>query len=340
MTLENGTLERVGLTGVDSKDGTKLDANRGEDVDMTSVPLAPYVLPSSQEGTPQNDKKRPAESFPDLPMPTPSPFLQPMSAAKKTKTQEQPSFEDMTTVQLKDECIIRGLKVRGKKTELVERLQNPAVAAANRPKGGFSANQVDAALKLVGYKDPKNGSQCVKRGIQKGLIELQHGLDQVMATWICVQCHETVEATLRHCLEQPDYGGDDDGEENFHGALQCQGCQIGQFVTNMCSGGFEVTIGKFHNHCTACPGLGKCLGDYREIHCEECQGHFFTGLSGFPCPCSERRGDMDGMLCGMGATTLELMFGGLSDDEYSEINEDDFVNMLLDDIEEAHETQD
>ena len=28
--------------------------------------------------------------------------------------------------------------------------------------------------------------------------------------------------------------------------------------------------GKFHNHCTECPDLGKCIGDYREAHCERC----------------------------------------------------------------------
>ena len=105
----------------------------------------------------------------------------------------------------------------------------------------------------------------------------------------------------------------------------------------MCNGGFEVTTGKFHNHCTECVGLGKCLGDFREMHCDECHGHFFTGLSGFPCSCAERQGDMAGMLCGMGTAAAGFMFQGLSDDEYSEINDDAHVALLLEDIEENYE---
>jgi carboxyl-terminal PDZ ligand of neuronal nitric oxide synthase protein len=61
----------------------------------------------------------------------------------------------------------------------------------------------------------------------------------------------------------------------------------------MCEGHFQEDTGKFSQHCTDCKGLGKCIGDYREAHCEYCNKHYFAGLSGFPCSCQEN-GDGDG----------------------------------------------
>ena len=114
------------------------------------------------------------------------------------------------------------------------------------------------------------------------------------------QCHQQVNATLRDCLHQRDYAGLDYELGNQKGALQCHGCGIGQYVSNMCNGSFDVTGGNLHNHCSECPGFGTCIGDYRELHCGFCNGHYFTGLHGVPCPCAERQSDeMDGMMCGM-----------------------------------------
>eukprot|EP00977_Amphora_coffeiformis_P009237 scaffold2102_cov161-Amphora_coffeaeformis.AAC.21 len=342
MALENAISQEQAVLAVNDIDGTKLDANSDNDEDKTAAPNDSYPSSPSKENMSTNDKKRPAEyELFLLSKPTSSPFLLPVPADKKAKThtREPPSFDNMTvdnmmSSDLKMECIMRGLKVHGTKVALLERLQNPVVAAASRRhKGGLSPARVDAALKVAGYETPEKASLCAKMAIQKDIILLRYGLDQVMATWECIQCHQTVQATLRQCLDQPDFGGHDYQDGNPQGALQCQDCRMGQYVTNICSGGFEVTTGKFHNHCTECDGLGKCLGDYREMHCGECQGHFFTGLSGFPCPCAERQGDMAGVLCGMGTAEAGFMFHGLSDDEYSEVNDDAQVASLLDDME-------
>ena len=36
----------------------------------------------------------------------------------------------------------------------------------------------------------------------------------------------------------------------------------------MCEGEPRFDDGKFHNHCTKCPGFGMCIDDYREVHCD------------------------------------------------------------------------
>eukprot|EP00121_Abeoforma_whisleri_P005640 Awhi_evm1s5116 len=37
----------------------------------------------------------------------------------------------------------------------------------------------------------------------------------------------------------------------------------------------DLEYGKFQKHCTDCPGLGTCIGDYRNVHCHMCDRHFF-----------------------------------------------------------------
>ena len=39
-----------------------------------------------------------------------------------------------------------------------------------------------------------------------------------------------------------------------------------------------------HNHCTLCPGFGRCLGDHRRTHCKSCNHHYFDGTAGSQCP--------------------------------------------------------
>ena len=79
----------------------------------------------------------------------------------------------------------------------------------------------------------------------------------------------------------------DDGAEK--GALQCDECGIGAYVTGMCeSSHLQQDSGKFHNHCTECKGLGKCIGDYREVHCHSCGKHYFGGfITSNACPCQD-----------------------------------------------------
>ena len=335
MVLENTTPPERAVLTVNDVGGTKLDANNNDndEDEATTSPSDSYVsYRSTKENISVNDEKRSVEH--EL-------IILPMPADKKTKTIETPSLETMTLSDLRKECIMRGLKVGGTKLAILERLRNPAEAAASRHGDGFSSERVDAALKVAGYETPEKASLCVKVAIQKELILLRYGLNQIMAKWECVQCHKGVEATLQHCLDQPDFGGHDDRDGNLRGALRCQDCKIGRYVSNVCNGGFEVTTGKSHNHCVKCVGLGKCLGDYREIHCDECHGHFFTGLSGFPCPCVERLGDMTGMLCGMGtAEAAGLMFQGLLEDEHWEINHNAHISSFLEDVEKYDEVSD
>ena len=96
--------------------------------------------------------------------------------------------------------------------------------------------------------------------------------------------------TLRQLLLQPDYGGNDyeDGLEGATVRCKCGACAA--YVTGMCAGRFTSDSGKFHNHCMLCPFPGRCLGDYREQHCEECGQHYFCTAYTEDCPRCHPRG--------------------------------------------------
>lgn len=57
----------------------------------------------------------------------------------------------------------------------------------------------------------------------------------------------------------------------------------GIYVTRICLGTPTFDSGKFHNHCTRCPGFGVCIFDYRNAHCDTCGNHYFAGNTGFKC---------------------------------------------------------
>ena len=43
--------------------------------------------------------------------------------------------------------------------------------------------------------------------------------------------------------------------------LRCPGEECGGvYVTRICQGDPTFDSGKFHNHCTECPGFGTCIG--------------------------------------------------------------------------------
>jgi hypothetical protein len=200
-------------------------------------------------------------------------------------------LKKLTVKELKELCKEQGLKLSGNKTELAERLENPEQAHAKRAKTsrGMTADQVHAALKSAGYSNPEHtASACSKKAIQKGYISLQGGLDKTVFKGSCQNCGEDVSCTLRGILEQPDYAGCDYEDGGTSGAVQCEGEECsGMYLTRMCEGKLELDSGKFHNHCTQCKGFGKCIGDYREAHCQDCGKHYFTGLSGFACSCKQ-----------------------------------------------------
>eukprot|EP00484_Ammonia_sp_Unknown_P027375 CAMPEP_0197029236 /NCGR_PEP_ID=MMETSP1384-20130603/8739_1 /TAXON_ID=29189 /ORGANISM="Ammonia sp." /LENGTH=290 /DNA_ID=CAMNT_0042458367 /DNA_START=30 /DNA_END=899 /DNA_ORIENTATION=- len=214
---------------------------------------------------------------------------------------------------LKDLCREKGLKVGGNKTTLIARLLDPNSASAAK-KGGKgssrrSAKMVHDMLRKAGVEKPESVSDCLKKGIQRGhytICESEGGLDQVIHRGTCICCSRKYNVSIRDVLYQSDYGGDyEDGGEG--GAIQCEDC-CGLYVTRLCEGRPQFDSGKFHNHCTECPGFGQCIGDYREAHCGRCGKHYFQGLSGFDCQhCERRRGGG---------------FGGYDDDDDDDDDED------------------
>lgn len=202
---------------------------------------------------------------------------------------QQDLFE-LTIKDLKERCKSQGLKVSGNKGELIARLENPSAPTAKRQKTGCnrrglsSSKAVNDALMAAGYSNPERASSCARKAIQKGFFSIDN-LDEIVFSGSCLCCEKTLSCTLRDVLDQPDYGGGDYEDGGQQGALQCEDCESGCYVTSMCEGHPQVDSGKFHNHCTECPGFGKCIGDYREAHCSNCGKHYFMGLSGFPCSC-------------------------------------------------------
>lgn len=195
-------------------------------------------------------------------------------------------FSAMSAKELKAACKGRGLRVTGTKRVLVERLENPGAPLAKRAKTGrMSVEQVHAALASLGYDNPWGASACVKKAIQKGHLSLDGGLEATAFSTKCEGCRGTVSCTVKELLGQADNPGLDYEDGGFEAAIQCEDDECpGTYVTGFCEGEPKADSGKSHNHCTECPGFGKCLGDYREAHCSGCNKHYFAGCTGFGCP--------------------------------------------------------
>lgn len=202
-----------------------------------------------------------------------------------------PNYAKMTAKQLKQECRKKGLKVGGNKTELIARLTVGETPKASKVKGSrTNAKGVETRLNQLGIDKVKNVSNCLKKAIQLGYVNVSgdNGLDTVVLADKCESCSEPLSATVKDLLYQPDYAGLDYEEGGEDAPVKCEKCGTGNYVTQICSGNPQFDSGKFHNHCTQCPGYGKCIGDYRESHCEKCGKHYFAGLSGFDCSCESR----------------------------------------------------
>ena len=155
-----------------------------------------------------------------------------------------------------------------------------------KPTGNLSCKEVDRRLKALGV-DAATASLCVKSAIQSGIIEItgedKEELNQVLHSEEH-NCGHTINVTLGDLLGQPDYGGDDyesglqnatvkckelveeedeDGNtvETMCGDLEEEDGRT--YVSEICQGNYRFDCGKFHNHCTKCPGFGTCIGDYR-----------------------------------------------------------------------------
>jgi hypothetical protein len=180
------------------------------------------------------------------------------------------------------------------------------IRGRGKPAGNLSCAEVERRIEALGA-DAKNASLCVKSAIMNGIIEItgedKEELNQVvysdvMPDWS--ECKHTIPATLGDLLRQPDYGGDD-YPGSSKATVLCKICEENPevewgekgriYVADICSGQPRFDEGKFHNHCTKCPGFGMCIGDYREAHCDNCNKHYFAGNYGFNCGCrGEGRG--------------------------------------------------
>jgi hypothetical protein len=217
-----------------------------------------------------------------------------------------PNYDKMKVQELKEECRKRGLKVSGNKSELIERLTTGVNTSSTRKStsnkainmsGRTNPKGVDSRLEALHVEKINSVSKCLRKGIQLGHIDLSGDdpLSNVVLDGKCCCCDAPLRATVKELLYQPDYAGLDYEDGGDSAPVQCTKCQNGNYVTHLCHGKPEFDSGKFHNHCTRCPGFGQCIGDYRESHCENCGKHFFQGLSGFSCPnCSRRRGFFGG----------------------------------------------
>jgi len=153
---------------------------------------------------------------------------------------------------------------------------------------------IDRMLEALGV-DPKTASLCTKAAIMRGHIKLsgeEGDLEQVVHE-DKGECGHLIKATLGDLLKQPDYSNYDYDLKNV--TVICKKCgednmEGRTYVTNICEGEPRFDDGKFHNHCTKCPGFGMCIDDYREVHCDRCGHHYFAGSSGgFPCSNCKRK---------------------------------------------------
>ena len=148
---------------------------------------------------------------------------------------------------------------------------------------------------FVGKKTRYDGrmGNCFLAGVFRGHIKIdaKNGvseLDRVIHEEGCLCCSEKVKFTIRDCLSQIDYGGNVYGSEGGPAKCTSKGDSKGErcpqekhgagfFLSGLCEGHFRLDSGKFHNHCMKCPGFGKCIGDYRQGHCDECGTHYWAG---------------------------------------------------------------
>jgi len=173
-----------------------------------------------------------------------------------------------------------------------------------RSKRKTKVEKINDQLSAIGIDISGNDriGNCARAAIYKGFIKLTgdvSDLDQVLLSGE-LYCGHQCTVTLRSLLRQPDYAGLDYEDGLQEATVFCdlnteannyEECYEGRtYVTSMCEGNPTFDSGKFHNHCVDCKNFGKCIGDYREVHCGMCGKHYFSGLSGFPCPCEEERG--------------------------------------------------
>lgn len=208
-----------------------------------------------------------------------------------TEKRTREELESLNSKELKKLCKEVGHKLGGKKEDLVERILGPLPWETGET---LNKNQLDQALAYFKFKKPEKASYCALKGLKKGYLNFKKGLDEVIFEETCQFCSEKTSCTLRELLNQPDYAGTEYEDGSESGALTCsnEDCEYPKmYLTGMCEGELRQNDGKSHNHCRDCSGLGKCVYDYRNAHCDGCGRHFFCGMFYGSCPRCEPEDD-------------------------------------------------
>lgn len=172
--------------------------------------------------------------------------------------------------------------------------------------GGNPEKAVNKLLMEAGLTEAecKKLSKCARLAIHRGHIVFTGKAEELDAQAIIkkkgrekakplivkciINCRSAIKPTLRDLLNQSDNGGGDDEGEGA--AAKCAGEECGgTYVALMCQGIFGSAPGKAIHHCGDCKGLGKCLGDSRELHCLECGHHYWGAENCYSDTCRRRR---------------------------------------------------
>lgn len=151
------------------------------------------------------------------------------------------------------------------------------------------AKTINVRLQKLGI-DPERVSICVKAAMAKGHI-IFNGEATDLERFVIEDEYDDhyFKVFVKDVLYMKDLGMDF-GDGAINSPIVCTCCKTEDnktpqhvYLTHLCTGTPFFDIGRQNNHCTECPAFGKCLGDYRESHCLDCNKHWFEGNSGFPC---------------------------------------------------------
>ncbi|XP_033104236.1 uncharacterized protein LOC117106857 [Anneissia japonica] len=206
------------------------------------------------------------------------------------------SLQKLTNRELKQRCRDAGMKVSGSKPELINRL-----CGGKEEKTKMSTRAVNNWLQKQGVVNVKRVSRCLRAGIHMGYIDISGDdpLNNVVISDACYLCDYELDVTIRDLLYQPDYAGHDYESGGMRATVKCPNkeCELkGVYVSGICCDSMYIDSGKGHNHCSICPGFGKCMGDYREEHCRSCGDHYDSCRGLFRCHCKGSGSTLDDKL--------------------------------------------
>jgi hypothetical protein len=99
---------------------------------------------------------------------------------------------------------------------------------------------------------------------------------------------EDIEARMTEARERGRVAGLQQAEESR--GEEC-GMEGKTYLSGLCEGRGQLTL-RGHNHCRKCPDFGSCIGDFREVHCDNCHGHYFGGrYEAYYCDCTPAQPD-------------------------------------------------